>query len=210
MQQTHDAPYYSDATRTKISNAQNTERRAGNLLAEKKRVVGEATKEVVEHSQWHDQTVRDLLRQEADDKARLGLAGLLAELTEGHGLGWSELARLVGVSVPAVRKWRNGGDITPPRMLALSRLAAFLEILSRERVQDPAAWLSLPLDDSANGVTKSEIYIAGQAPALLLYARQELSQKDLLERAGLRPTAPSRNELVMAEDGYLSIVPTNS
>ncbi len=209
MQQTRDL-HYTGANRTKISAAERQERESRSLLAEQKAAVREVSRVADDRREWHETTVRALLSERADTKARQGLIGLLGELTDVRGLGWSELARLVGVSVPAVRKWRNGGDVTPPRMLALSRLAAFLELLAVEGVQDPAAWLSLPLDDPADGTTKSEIFTAGHAPALLLYAKQELSQKELLERAGLATSPPSRNQLVMAEDGYLSIVSTKN
>lgn len=208
MQQTHDVPHYADVTRTKISNAERTERRAGKLLAEKKQVVHQATKEAVEHGQWHEQTLRDLLRQKADDKARLGLSALLTDLTETYGLGWSELARLVGVSVPAVRKWRLGGDISPPKLSAVSRLAAFLELLGAEGVQDPAAWLNLPLEgENSSLITKTQIYTSGHPADLLLYAKQHLSQRQLLERSELKEPPPSRNAMLLADDAHLSIVP---
>lgn len=208
MQQTRES-YYSDSTRTKISPAESHERRAYGLLNERKAAVHRVTTDVEEQREWHEQTVRALLAERGDIKARLGLKGLLIELSETHGLGWSELARLVSVSVPAVRKWRLGGEITAPRLVALSRLAALLELLGSEGVQDPAAWLSLPLDGDG-GVSKSEFFTAGHASGLLLYAKQEMSRQDLLERAGVPAAPPSRNTMVRAEDGHLSIVPKTS
>ncbi len=205
MQRTRES-HYSDSTLTKISPAENCERRAYDLLNERKAAVHRIKTDVEEQREWHERTVRALLAERGDIKAQLGLKGLLTELTEIHGLGWSELARLVSVSVPAVRKWRLGGDITTPRRVALSRLAALLELLGSEGVQDPAAWLSLPLDGNG-GVSKSEIFTAGHASDLLLYAKQELSQQDLLERAGVPSAPPSRNTIVRAEDGHLSVVP---
>lgn len=206
MQQTRDA-HYSTSTRTKISAAESSERRAYGLLAERRAAVRRVASDVAESRDFHEYTVRSLLSERTDLKAQVGLNGLLTELTETRGLGWSELARLVGVSVPAVRKWRMGGDIKTPRLASLSRLAALLELLSAEGVQDPVAWLSLPVDGEG-GVTKSEIFKGGQAADLLLYAKRELSQQDLLARSGLTAAPPSRNTLVRAEDGHLSIVPT--
>lgn len=208
MQQTRD-PHYSTSTRTKISAAESIERRAYGLLEERLAAVRRVTSNVEKQRDFHELTVRNLVSERSDLKAQLGLKGLLSELTEVHGLGWSEIARLVGVSVPAVRKWRLGGDITPQRLAAMSRLAALLDLLASEGVQDPAAWLNLPLD-SEGDVVKSEIFRAGHAADLLLYAKQELSQQDLLTRAGVAAAQPSRNVLVRAEDGHLSIVPAIS
>src|SRR5687767_7602842 len=76
-------------------------------------------------SAHYESQVEDLdLR--AADKARRGVSTLLAELSEGRGLGWNDIAALVGVSVSAIRKWRRGGDASPDSRLELARLCAFL------------------------------------------------------------------------------------
>lgn len=182
-------------TRTRISNAERIERDAG-----------KQRRDAVE---WHDKTLRSLLNHRADEKSRLGLSGLLAELTAGRGLGWSSIARLVSVSVPAVRKWRQGGDITPPRLHALARLTAFLELVEAESVSDAAAWLSLPLDDdqASELACKSDVYIAGGFVDLLAYAKGYISRAELLSRTS--PQRYSRSgeaQVVRAADGRLSII----
>ncbi len=208
-----DATYFgSDYPRTRISNAERTERDAGALRSEKLRAARVAVEVVDQHAAWHEQTLRQLLREKADTRARLGLRGLLAELTDAQGLGWSELARLVGVSVPAVRKWRHGGSITYARLESLARLVAFLDLLHQEGVADPAAWLSLPVEGGdGRPVAKAEIYLAGGAVDLLLYVKGYLNYNDLLERApSVERPQPSKNQLVVAGDGRLSIVPTKN
>ncbi len=90
MQSAPDATYFgSDYRRTRISNAERTERDAGALRSEKLRAAREAVEVVDQHAARHEQTLRQLLREKADAQARLGLRGLLAELTDAQGLGWS-------------------------------------------------------------------------------------------------------------------------
>src|SRR5581483_9499043 len=157
---TADINFLTSEERTRISNAARTERDAGNS---RRRA-----------AQWHDDTLRSLLRHKTDDRSRLWLTDLLQNLTADYGLGWSDLARMVGVSVPAVRKWRHGGDIAPARFNNLALLAAFLGLLTDEGVADPVTWLNLPIDDldlddrlSAESITKKEVYIAGGIVDLL-------------------------------------------
>ncbi len=194
--------YAAGADRTRISNAERTERDAGRL----RRELGTTARV---QADWHESTLRSLLAHRTDERARAGLAALLADLTSGHGLGWSEVARLVGVSVPAVRKWRHGGDVTPTRLNSLGRLAAFLEMLGEEDVQDPAAWLNLPFDAALADVhSKSDIYQAGGALDLLLYAKGYIDYEELLRRAPRVAQRPQRrNNLVMMSDGNYSVTP---
>jgi transcriptional regulator with XRE-family HTH domain len=155
----------------------------------------------------HHRAVQQLsLELRARDWARRDVPRLLRELSSQRGLGWSDIARLVGVSVQALRKWRGGEPATAEHRLAVARLAAFLDLLEDELINDPAGWLELPL-------------VAGYSPRHLdLYraGRMEL----LFELAGLRITpeqaldefAPDwrrrlrlEHEVFEASDGQLSI-----
>jgi hypothetical protein len=199
--QINDALFRAPNDRTRISNAERSERDAGRRRREAR-----------DAASWHEETLRNLLRHKTDDKARAGLAALLTELTAGYGLGWSDIARMVGVSVPAIRKWRHGGDISSARMLSVAKLAAFLEMLSEEEISDPATWLNLPLDDVGDEVvpglvTKKEIYSSGGIVDLLEYAKKFISHDELLARSCVRARSiTSANRVITAADGYLSIV----
>lgn len=196
--QVAEANYLVPDERTRISNAERTERDAGRRR--------------LEAVDWHDQTLRSLLRHKTEDRARLGLVQLLTELTAGYGLGWSDIARLVGVSVPAVRKWRRGGDITTSRYQSISRLAAFLDLLEEEEIRDPATWLNLPLDDlgeeiTSGAVTKKDIYVTGGVIDLLAFAKRYISHDELLSRITTRArTGAFSNRVIKAPDGNLSVV----
>ena len=75
-------------------------------------------------------------------KARSDSESLLEELATDRGLGWSEISRLCGVSVSAVRKWRGGESPSPDRRRRLARLAAFLDLLEEAGGYKRASWLA--------------------------------------------------------------------
>ena len=53
------------------------------------------------------------------DRPREDVVSLLEELSTGRGLGWSDIARLVGVTVQAVNKWRRREPATGQNRLAV-------------------------------------------------------------------------------------------
>jgi hypothetical protein len=160
----------------------------------------------------HEDSLQLLLDTETDEKVKIGLNGLLVELTEECGLGWSEIAKLVKVSVPAVRKWRLGGEIAPLRLHALAQLAAFLKVLRDHDVLEPAAWLSTPLSPEVDrSLTKAALYADGHMRLLLSYADHHINLEQLLRAVGVDlDKVTVRTELVRNEDGSLSIVPLGS
>ncbi|MFI6537371.1 hypothetical protein ACIBHY_33310 [Nonomuraea sp. NPDC050547] len=191
-------------TRTRISNAERTERDAGMGRLR-------ALEHHNDRAAWHETTLRSLLHQNTDQKARMGLSELLGELTADWGLGWSGIAHLVNVSVPAIRKWRLGGDVSPARLKALAQLVAFLQMLRDEHISDPASWLSLSMEDSVSleEIRKTDIYASGGAIALLLYAKGYISQAELLScSSAARYSKSQHTRVVRAPDGQLSIIST--
>ncbi len=154
----------------------------------------------------HRTAQRLSLELRAREWARRDVPRLLRELSSQRGLGWSDIARLVGVSVQALRKWRRGEPVTGEHRLAVARLAAFLDLLEDELIDDPAGWLEMPL-------------VAGYLPRYLdLYRAGRIDL--LFELAGLRVTpeqaldelAPDwrqrlrlESEVFEAGDGHLSI-----
>src|ERR1035437_9408290 len=53
------------------------------------------------------------LDERTDHWQTRSVQSLLSELSENWGVGWSGIARMVGVSVPALRKWRLGEPAAP-------------------------------------------------------------------------------------------------
>ena len=190
-----------DQARTRISNLERTEHQAGLLHTEKRDALGAARL-------WHENALRGLLRVKTDEKTKASVLELLVELTEAHGLGWSDIGRLVGVSVPAIRKWRLGGDASSANHVALARLAAFMEMLQESGISDATTWLTLPFDEVE--VSKVQIYRQGDsagAAALLAFAKGHIVRDDVLAKVPVSAGSAPTSKVVEAPDGNLSIVP---
>lgn len=136
-------------------------------------------------------------------KATQGAEMLLEELSTARGLGWSEIARLCGVSVSAVRKWRSGESVSPERRRSLARIAAFLDLLEEVGpIDEPAGWLNMRVSDQLT-VTAVDLYVDGRAEDLLEYAQEHLGLEPLLDRwkPNWRTTARSEWRNVNQPDG---------
>ncbi len=115
-------------------------------------------------------------------KAQDGSEALLEELAVDRGLGWTDIARLCGVSISAVRKWRSGGALAPERLRSLSKLAAFLDLVSGVGpTGDPVGWLMMPLVEQ-HTVTAADLYRAGLEEDILEHVQGHLSVDELLDR----------------------------
>ena len=104
-------------------------------------------------SQHSVHTHGDLLRIQLESRtnvcAKRSSADLLEELAD-LGFSWTSIARLVGVSIPAVRKWRHGATTSGENRRRLARLVALVDVLERDHlIDDVASWLDVPLAGSA-------------------------------------------------------------
>jgi transcriptional regulator with XRE-family HTH domain len=156
-------------------------------------------------TEYHNQVGLDLDRR-AIVKARRGVSALLDELA-ARGFSWRDIARIAGVSVPAVRKWRTGGTHSPERRLDLARMAGLCDLLDEYHVVDPAGWLEMPL---AKGVTVApmDLYLAGRAELVVDAAANRAPEaRELLDRfdPDWRQRYVSDFEVFEATDGKLSI-----
>lgn len=150
----------------------------------------------------HHETQSYDLQARAASKARRGVPALLAELSD-RGMAWADIARLVGVSVSAVRKWRADGPASPESRWQLAELAAFLDLLADYPIDDPAQWMEMNLPLPAGfRVTPMELYRDGAHTALLDFATERLGAAELLDK--VRPqwrSLESDFEVYDAEDG---------
>ena len=60
---------------------------------------------------FHHRTIEMQLRSRTEEAAKRSAPDLLNELAD-LGIAWRDIARMVGVTVPAVRKWRQGETAT--------------------------------------------------------------------------------------------------
>jgi hypothetical protein len=107
-------------------------------------------------------------------------SSLLRMLGATFGLSWIDLSAMINVSVPAIRKWRLGGDISPANNVKLLELAAFFKTLQDLRVTDPATWIHLRLAPDSATVTPLHLYSESAIPTLLAYVESEIEPLELL------------------------------
>lgn len=157
----------------------------------------------IDHRAAQLQTLELLAR----DRARDDVLTLLDVLSTDRGLGWSDIARLVGVSVQAVRKWRRGEAVTGENRLAVARVVALFDMLSSETpVQDPAGWLEIPVIEGY-ALRHLDLYRLGRADLLFDLAHLRVSPEAAM--AELTPEWRERylleHEVYEAEDGQRSV-----
>lgn len=134
---------------------------------------------------------------------------LLEHLALDRGLAWMHLARVVGVSVPQVRKWRQGEWATAEQRDAIQRLIGFFDDLESAGIADPASWFESGMPFEKNGYyTKPlDLYPDGHAELLLDLARGNRTAEEVMDEArpGWREQR-SDFEVVLMADGDLGIV----
>ena len=170
----------------------------GEDVAETDRDVGEA--------------YREALSEQLDVKARMtakrSVADMLGELADA-GFSWRDIAALVGVSVPAVRRWRLGEAATGANRLAVARIVALVEMLRDDHlVSDVASWMEVPLV-SAAPVTAIDLAAAGLLQEVVEIAAGHSTGEDVLDRTqpGWRERYRSDYEVFEAPDGELGTRP---
>ena len=138
---------------------------------------------------------------------------LLNELAE-LGFAWRDIARMIGVSVPAIQKWRRGEGLTGENARKLARLVAGCKIIKKfnPAIADVAMWFEVPIVDEAP-VTPIDLWATGNQQLVFEHARVDVSAKvdphvtmDSFD-PNWRETYRSEFETFRAEDGELSIRP---
>lgn len=138
---------------------------------------------------------------------------LLDALADELLFPWSLLARVVGVSPTAVRKWRRGETVSPAHHHRLAEFLAFCRTLRHRdpRIDDIPRWLEMPVD-ARTDVSRLDVFIAGSRTEVLDLASGRRTGENLLDETtpGWRERAASarRFDVIVHEDGTTSIVPS--
>jgi hypothetical protein len=158
----------------------------------------------------HRKSFTESIEVHARELLRQPLSTVLEELAATWGVAWADVARMVGVSVPALRKWRTSGGAAADNMRRLAELTAFFRILKEVGVEEPASWISIPCV-SGYTVTPRHLYKPGSAAALIDLATASISPEEVLNE--LHPSwktdFATDFEVVVAEDGAPAIVAKN-
>lgn len=142
------------------------------------------------------------------EKSKKSVASLLEELANDRGMGWSDIAEVVGVSVSAVRKWRKGGVASPDSRSKLARIAALLDVLEDKGViEDPAAWMEMDFTlEAGYFIRPLDLYLEGHVTELIELAEQRQSTAQVLDK--VRPNWRQNRsdfEVFLDDDGERAI-----
>ena len=142
------------------------------------------------------------------EKSKKAVATLLEELASDRGMGWSDIAEVVGVSVSAVRKWRKGGVASPESRSKLARIAALLDVLEEKGViEDPAAWMEMNFTlEPGYFIRPLDLYLEGHITELIELAEQRQTTAQVLDQ--VRPNwrqSRSDFEVYLDVDGERAI-----
>ncbi|WP_410644982.1 hypothetical protein [Amycolatopsis sp. lyj-346] len=142
------------------------------------------------------------------EKSKKSVASLLAELTRDRGMGWSDIAEVVGVSVSAIRKWRKGGEASPESRRKLAQIAGLLDVLAENGlVEEPARWMEMDLPlEAGYFIRPLDLYLEGHVVALIDLAEQRQTIAQVLDQ--VRPNwreSRSDFEVFVDTDGERSI-----
>ena len=135
-------------------------------------------------------TKRDHRKWFAEQLARIGAKNrqrdgreLLTELATEFGFAWTDVARLIGVSVPAIRKWRMSGGIAGENAARLADLVSFAGLLRTEmKISSPAAWFNTPMVPGYT-IAPKHIYASDQCAAILDYLDGNIDVRSFLDEA---------------------------
>lgn len=166
------------------------------------RVLGEDVAEI------HHQAFKAQLNDRARQLAKQSPGDMLNQLADG-GFAWRDIARLVGVSVPAVRRWRQGESPTGEHLLAIARIVAFEQILREDHlVSDVASWMEMPLSPEV-AVTGLDLAADGLYEDLLDLVAAHATSEAVLDRwqPAWRERYMSEFEVFEAPDGEIGIRP---
>lgn len=174
----------------------NVARVIGDDVAEESRKIGE----------FHHHAFEAQLNARTREVAKRSAVDMLDELAT-RGFAWRDIARLIGVSVPAVRRWRQGESPTGPRLWTIARLLAFIDTLRADHhVTDAGAWLEMPLVPSAP-ITGIDMIADGHYAEVFDLAAEHTTAEDVLDQyqPDWRERYRSDIEVFEAPDGELGI-----
>lgn len=157
---------------------------------------------------FHGRTFQVALETRTLKEAKRGFKDLLEQLSE-IGFGWSDIAKMLGVSVPALRRWRLGDRPTAEHLRRIAALVAFVNMIREDHlVGDVASWMEMPIVDGVP-LTCVDIYAKGQLLTVFELASEHLTPSQALDRmeADWRNKYRSDFEVYRADDGQLAIRP---
>ena len=151
----------------------------------------------------HNQALDQLHRTMGNELTKSPLNNLLEGLNS-LGFSWQGIARVSGVSVPALRKWRHGHSATGANRQRVAMVVAFCRIAEENYlIEDVAGWLETPLHPSAP-ITGLDLVAEERFDlALELASTRMQDPESVLDRfePGWKERYASQVEVFVAPDG---------
>lgn len=145
-------------------------------------------------------------RTTAAERGKASVTSMLTDLAD-LGFAWRDIARMVGVSVPAVQKWRKGEKASGDSRIRIARSLAACDLITNHyTVDEIGSWFEMPLSSSAP-VTPIVLYAANRADLVFELASGHADPEALLSEfePEWRERYRSDFELFEAGDGKRSI-----
>jgi hypothetical protein len=169
-------------------------------LRQKARAVLEQVDETHQRSHFTEWIARTAQR------GRSSPAELLEELG-ALGFAWRDIARLVGVTVQAIQKWRRGARTTGQHRQRIASLLAACDLVTAHyEIQEVASWFEMPILEGIP-VTPIELWEAHRPDLVFDYASGHSDAEQTLTSCDpeWRERYRSDFEVFRADDGQLSI-----
>ncbi len=145
-------------------------------------------------------------RTRSAERGQASVATMLGDLAD-LGFAWRDLARMVGVSVPAMQKWRRGEKASgDSRQKVASLLAACDLIRDHYMVEDIASWFEMPLVKRVP-ITPIDLYADDRADLVFAFASGQEDPEALMSQfdPDWRDRYQSDFETYVASDGNHSV-----
>lgn len=187
--------FLAQGTMTIEERARDLAERAGNVRNQTSLVDRDAAE--LQHEAFRiqlDTRTAHLVRQDP--------AELLDKLSE-MGFAWRDIARMVGVSIPAMRRWRSGELPNGENRRAIAQILAFAQIIQDDHlVFEPSSWMEVPVVAGAP-TTPIDLYATGHLDVVFDLAAEHCSPEATLNLTdpGWRQKCLSDWEVDRAEDG---------
>jgi hypothetical protein len=171
-------------------------------LRRRVRVLHEDADELHQKSHYTEWNAR------TSERGRAGVVELLGELSE-LGFAWRDVARLVGVTVPAIQKWRRGERVTGVNRHKVAGLVAACDLVSEVYgIQDIASWFEMPILAQVP-VTPIDLWQAERTDLVFEHACGQADPEQILTEFNVewRDQYRSDFEVFRASDDRLSVRP---
>lgn len=123
------------------------------------------------------------------------------------GFGWRQIAKMIGVSVPAVQKWRRGERMTAENFERLAMLLSVCDLLPEFSIPDPASWFEVRILPAVP-IRPMDLFATNHDELLLDWASGHVQEPErILDKAepDWRDRYASDFEVFEAGDGELAI-----